>query len=122
MTIKPIKNEKDYQEALERVELIFDAALDSPEADEAEILTMLIDNYEQEFYPIEAPDPIEAIKIRMEEMNLKSKDLVGIIGAKSKVSEVLNKKRKLSVDMIRKLSESLRLSAAILIKDYKLVN
>jgi len=122
MTIKPIKNEKDYQEALERVELIFDAALDSPEADEAEILTMLIDNYEQEFYPIQAPDPIEAIKIRMEEMNLKSKDLVGIIGAKSKVSEVLNKKRKLSVDMIRKLSESLRLSAAILIKDYKLVN
>ena len=101
---------------------IFDAALDSPEADEAEILTMLIDNYEQEFYPIEAPDPIEAIKIRMEEMNLKNKDLVGIIGAKSKVSEVLNKKRKLSVDMIRKLSESLRLSAAILIKDYKLVN
>jgi HTH-type transcriptional regulator/antitoxin HigA len=122
MTIKPIKNEKDYQEALERVELIFDAALDSPEADEAEILTMLIDNYEQEFYPIEAPDPIEAIKIRMEEMNLKNKDLVGIIGAKSKVSEVLNKKRKLSVDMIRKLSESLRLSAAILIMDYKLVN
>jgi HTH-type transcriptional regulator/antitoxin HigA len=122
MTIKPIKNEKDYQEALERLELIFDAALDSPEADEAEILTMLIDNYEQEFYPIEAPDPIEAIKIRMEEMNLKNKDLVGIIGAKSKVSEVLNKKRKLSVDMIRKLSESLRLSAAILIKDYKLVN
>jgi HTH-type transcriptional regulator/antitoxin HigA len=122
MTIKPIKNEKDYQEALERVELIFDAALDSPEADEAEILTMLIDNYEQEFYPIQAPDPIEAIKIRMEEMNLKNKDLVGIIGAKSKVSEVLNKKRKLSVDMIRKLSESLRLSAAILIKDYKLVN
>jgi len=122
MTIKPIKNEKDYQEALERLELIFDAALDSPEADEAEILTMLIDNYEQEFYPIEAPDPIEAIKIRMEEMNLKNKDLVGIIGAKSKVSEVLNKKRKLSVDMIRKLSESLRLSASILIKDYKLVN
>jgi HTH-type transcriptional regulator/antitoxin HigA len=122
MTIKPIKNEKDYLEALERLELIFDAALDSPEADEAEILTMLIDNHEQEFYPIEAPDPIEAIKIRMEEMNLKNKDLVGIIGAKSKVSEVLNKKRKLSVDMIRKLSESLRLSAAILIKDYKLVN
>ena len=122
MTIKPIKNEKDYQEALERVELIFDAALDSPEADEAEILTMLIDNYEQEFYTIQAPDPIEAIKIRMEEMNVKNKDLVGIIGAKSKVSEVLNKKRKLSVDMIRKLSESLRLSAAILIKDYKLVN
>jgi len=122
MTIKPIKNEKDYQEALERLELIFDAALDSPEADEAEILTMLIDNYEQEFYPIEAPDPIEAIKIRMEEMNLKNKDLVGIIGAKSKVSEVLNKKRKLSVDMIRKLSESLKLSASILIKDYKLVN
>jgi HTH-type transcriptional regulator/antitoxin HigA len=122
MSIKPIKNEKDYQEALERVELIFDAALDSPEADEAEILTMLIDNYEQEFYTIQAPDPIEAIKIRMEEMNLKNKDLVGIIGAKSKVSEVLNKKRKLSVDMIRKLSESLRLSAAILIMDYKLVN
>ncbi len=122
MSIKPIKTEKDYYEALDRIEQIFDAAVGSPEGDEAEILSLLIENFENEFYAIDAPDPIEAIKIRMEEMNLKQKDLIGIIGPKSKVSEVLNKKRMLSVDMIRKLSESLMLSASILIKDYKLVN
>jgi HTH-type transcriptional regulator / antitoxin HigA len=122
MSIKPIKTEKDYYEALDRIEQIFDAAVGSPEGDEAEILSLLIENFENEFYAIDAPDPIEAIKIRMEEMNLKQKDLIGIIGPKSKVSEVLNKKRTLSVEMIRKLSERLRISAALLIKEYKLVN
>ncbi len=80
MNIKPIKTEADYYKALERLELIFDSAIDSKEGDEAEILSLLIDNYENKHYPIEAPDPIEAIKIRMEEMNIKQKDLVGIIG------------------------------------------
>jgi len=122
MSIRPLKTDKDYQEALERLEEIFDASKDTPEGDEAEILSLLIDNYENEFYPIEAPDPIEAIKIRMEEMNLKQKDLIGIIGAKSKVSEVLNKKRKLTVEMIRKLSQTLRLSASLLVRDYNISN
>ncbi len=118
MSIKPIKTEKDYQDALKRMDQIFDAPKGSIESDEAEILMLLIEKYEETFFPIDAPDPIEAIKIRMEEMNLKQRDLVGVIGAKSKVSEVLNKKRKLTLDMIRKLSEALRLSATVLVREY----
>ena len=121
MEIRPLKTEKDYENALQRIEDIFDAPANSKEGDEAEILSLLIENYENEFYPIEAPDPIEAIKIRMEEMNLKQKDLVVFIGAKSKVSEILNRKRRLTLEMIRNLSEALRLSASLLIKDYKLI-
>ncbi len=121
MEIRPLKTEKDYKNALLRIEDIFDTPANSEEGDEAEILSLLIENYENEFYPIEAPDPIEAIKIRMEEMDLKQKDLVVFIGAKSKVSEILNRKRRLTVEMIRNLSEALKLSASLLIKDYKLV-
>lgn len=120
MNIKPIKSESDYLEALSRLEVIFDADLNTPEGDEAEVLSLLVENYENEFYPIEAPDPIEAIKIRMEEMDLKPKDLVGVIGQKSRVSEVLNKKKKLTVDMIRNLEEALRIPASILIASYTL--
>ena len=120
MNIKPIKTEADYYKALERLELIFDAAIDSKEGDEAEILSLLIDNYENKHYSIEAPDPIEAIKIRMEEMNIKQKDLVDIIGGKSRVSEILNRKKKLTVEMIRKLEEMLNLSASILVNNYSL--
>lgn len=83
LKLKPIKTEKDYRDALVRLELIFDAPIDTQEGDEAEILSLLIENYENEHYPIEAPDPIEAIKIRMEELNMRQKDLVGIIGGKS---------------------------------------
>ncbi|MGE4290356.1 MAG: type II toxin-antitoxin system HigA family antitoxin [Salinivirgaceae bacterium] len=121
MNIKPIKSEKDYQEALQRLDELFDAKIDTPESDEADILALLIDNYENQYYPIEAPDPIEAIRIRMEEMQLKQVDLVPEIGGKSRVSEVLNKKRKLTVDMIRKLTERLSLSTNLLIKDYQLM-
>ncbi|OBQ52797.1 transcriptional regulator [Tamlana sp. s12] len=120
MKIKPIKTEQDYEKALERLEVIFDAAPDTKEGDEAEVLSMLIDNYENQYYPIEAPDPIEAIKIRMEEMNLKQKDLVGIIGGKSRVSEILNKKKKLTVDMIRELERVLHISASVLVNNYQL--
>ena len=120
MKIKPIKTEHDYEKALERLDVIFDAAPDTKEGDEAEVLSMLIDNYENIYHPIEAPDPIEAIKIRMEEMNLKQKDLVGIIGGKSRVSEILNKKKRLTVDMIRKLELVLHISASVLVSNYKL--
>jgi HTH-type transcriptional regulator/antitoxin HigA len=120
MEIRPIKTEKDYNKALERLEQIFDAPINSKEGDEAEILSILIDNYENKYYPIEAPDPIEAIKIRMEEMNLKQKDLVGVIGGKSRVSEILNKKKKLTVEMIRKLEDLLHLSASIFVNNYRL--
>lgn len=121
MDIRPIKTEIDYKKALTRLEIIFDASPNSTEGDEAEILTVLIDNYENQFYQIEAPDPIEAIKIRMEEMNIKQKDLVGIIGGKSRVSEILNKKKRLTVDMIRDLERILHISASILVNNYQLI-
>jgi len=121
MNIKPIRTEKDYDKALKRLEKIFDSSSKSKEGDEAEILSLLIENYENQYYPISAPDPIEAIKIRMEEMNIKQKDLVGVIGGKSRVSEVLNKKKRLTVDMIRKLEEMLHLSASILVTNYELI-
>ncbi|OYX80990.1 MAG: transcriptional regulator [Flavobacteriales bacterium 32-34-25] len=120
MKIAPIKNENDYEKALERLEVIFDAAPNTIDGDEAEILSMLIDNYENQYFPIEAPDPIEAIKIRMEEMNIKQKDLIGIIGGKSSVSEILNKKKRLTVDMIRELERVLSISASVLVGSYQL--
>lgn len=121
MTLKLIKTDVEYQEALNRLEEIFDAKIGTPESDEADILGLLIDEYEKKRYPIDAPDPIEAIKIRMEEMDLKQKDLVGVIGGKSRVSEILNRKKKLTVDMVRSLALRLNLSAQILINDYKLI-
>ena len=120
MNIKPIKTEKDYEKALERLEMIFDAPANTKDGDEAEILSMLIDNFENEHYSIDAPDPIEAIKIRMEEMNLKQKDLVGVIGGKSRVSEILNKKKRLTVDMIRELERILHISASVLVNNYNI--
>lgn len=120
MELKPIKSEKDYREGLERLEVIFDALIDTKEGDEAEILSLLIENYENENYPIEAPDPIEAIKIRMEELNMRQKDLVGIIGGKSRVSEILNRKKRLTVDMIRELEQILQISASVLVNNYEL--
>ena len=120
MDIKLIKTEEDYQIALEQLDKIFDAAEGTPDSDQADILALLIDEYENIHYPIEAPDPIEAIKIRMEEMQLKQKDIAAALGGKNRASEILNRKRKLTVDMIRNLTESLNLSASLLIKDYKL--
>lgn len=121
MNLKPIKNENDYRNALERLEVIFDAQIDTKEGDEAEILSLMIENYENEHYPIETPDPIEAIKIRMEELNLRQKDLVGVIGGKSRVSEILNRKKKLTVEMIRELEQMLQISASVLVNNYQLV-
>lgn len=122
MELKPIRTEKDYRAALKRMEVIFDAPLNTKEGDEAEILSLLIENFENEHYPIEAPDPIEAIKIRMEELNIKQKDLIGIIGGKSRVSEILNRKKKLTVDMIRELEHHLKIPASVLVSSYPLQN
>ena len=120
MELKPIKSESDYRNGLKRLEVIFDAPIDTKEGDEAEILSLLIENYENEHYPIEMPDPIEAIKIRMEELNMRQKDLVGIIGGKSRVSEILNRKKKLTVEMIRELERILQISASVLVNNYQL--
>jgi len=122
MNIKPIKSEADYKLALKRLEEVFDAPIGTLESDEADILGLLIDEYEKIHYPIEAPDPIEAIKIRMEELQLKQVDLVDVIGSKSRVSEVLNRKRKLTIEMIRNLTKRLNLSSDLLITDYKLAS
>lgn len=118
MKISPIRNEKDYQKALERLELIFDAKKGTDKGDELEILSILIDQYEKENFPIGMPDPIEAIKFRMEQMGMKQKDLAEVVGFKSRVSEILSKKRKLSLNMIRKLSTTLHIPTEVLIQDY----
>ena len=120
MNIKPIKSEADYKIALKRLEEIFDSPVGTSESDEADLLGLIVDEYEKKHYPIEAPDPIEAIKIRMEEMQLKQVDLVDVIGGKSRVSEVLNRKRKLTIEMIRNLTKRLNLSPDLLITDYNL--
>ncbi len=118
MNIKVIKTEDDYQQALKRLEVIFDAPIDSPEGDEAEILSILIEKFEDEHYPIGPPDPIEAIKFRMEQMGMKKSDLANIIGYKSRVSEIFSGKRKLTLQMIRKLHEKLKIPYETLIADY----
>jgi len=118
MNIKPIKNETDYQNALDRLETIFDAKMGTPEGDELEILSILIDQYENVVSPIELPDPIEAIKFRMEQMGMKQKDLANVIGLKSRVSEILNKKRKLTLDMVRRLSLTLHIPTDVLVQEY----
>lgn len=121
MELKPIKTEDDYQNALARLEIIFDAPIHTKEGDEAEILSLLIDHYENQHDPIDAPDPIEAIKIRMEELNMRQKDLVGVLGGKSRVSEILNRKKRLTVDMIRELERMLQISASVLVSNYQLM-
>jgi len=120
MNIAPLKTENDYRAALKRLELLFDAPMDTIESDEADLLAIIIDEYEKKHFFIDAPDPIEAVKIRMEEMQLKQKDLVPVIGSSSRVSDILNRKRKLTVEMIRKLNRQLNISPKILINDYEL--
>lgn len=120
MKIKLIRTEEEYRKGLMRLEEIFDAKTGTPESDEADILGLMIDEYEKKHYPIEAPDPVEAIKIRMEEMELKQVDLADVLGGKNRVSEILNRKRKLTLEMIRNVSKRLNLSPGLLIKDYKL--
>lgn len=120
MNINIIRTEKEYNEALERLNEIFDASPNSDEGQESELLALLVENYEDEHYRITAPDPIVAIRIRMEEMQLKQKDLVGVVGSKGIVSEVLNRKRRLTVRMIRNLSDKLKITPSVLIQDYQL--
>ncbi|MEO5581045.1 MAG: transcriptional regulator [Saprospiraceae bacterium] len=117
---KLLKSEKEYDQALARLKDIFDSPSNSVKGQEAELLALLIEEYEEEHYKIDSPDPIAAIRIRMEEMQLKQKDQVNAIGSEGIVSEVLNRKRKLTVKMVRNLSEKLRLPSEVLIKDYDL--
>ena len=118
MNLKPIKTRKDYQQALARLEAIFEAKRDTSEGDELEILGILIEQYENEHFPINLPDPIEAIKFRMEQLGYTQNDLATVVGLKSRASEILNKKRKLSLDMIRQLHEKLNIPTDVLIQAY----
>lgn len=118
MNINLIKTKKDYNQALERLEVIFDAKKGTQEGDELELLGILIERYENENFFVDMPDPIEAIKFRMEQMGYTQNDLAEIVGFKSRASEILNKKRKLSLDMIRQLHERLNIPTDILIQSY----
>ena len=118
MGLKVIKTEKQYRAALSRLEEIFDSKKGSKTADELELLSLLIEKYENESSPIDLPDPIEAIKFRMEQLGYKQKDLAAAIGLKSRVSEILNRKRKLTLDMIRKLHVALGIPTEVLVKEY----
>ena len=118
MTLKLIKTKKDYQNALLRLETIFDAKPGSAEGDELEVLGMLIDAYEKNHFPIALPDPIEAIKFRMEQLGYTQSDLANVVGLKSRASEILNRKRKLTLEMIRNLHETLNIPTDVLIQSY----
>lgn len=120
MQIKPIKTAEDNKAALARIEQLWDAAPNTPEGDELEVLATLVSAFEEEHYPIEAPDPIEAIKFRMEQQGLEDKDLVPFLGQRSRVTEVMNRKRGLSIAMIRKLNAGLKIPVDCLIKEYQL--
>ena len=116
--IKLIKTKKDYKAALALADKLFDSVPNTPDGDKLELIVALIEIYEKEHYPIDNPSPLAAIKFRMEQLNLTQKDLIPIIGSKSKVSEVLSGKRTLSLNMIRKLSSELDIPAEVLIQPY----
>lgn len=116
MDIKPIKREADYERALLRVEELWDSPEGSTENDELEILTTLIEAYEREHYPIDLPDPIEAIKFRLEQTGKDSRALIGVIGQRTRVYEVMRGRRPLSLNMIRSLHEKLDIPAEVLIQ------
>jgi len=118
MDIKPIKTEADYGAALQEIERLFDAVPNTPEGDRLEVLTTLVEAYEEKHHVIPAPDPIEAIRYYMESRGLSRRDLEPYIGSRARVSEVLNRRRMLSIDMIRKIHAALGIPAEVLIRSY----
>ena len=120
MNIKPIKTEDDYEAALERIMTLMDAEIDTPEGDELDVLGTLVEAYEAKNHAIDQPNPIEAIRFKMEQYGLKDKDLVPYIGRTGRVSEILNYHRKLTLVMIRKLSKGLNIPTGCLVQDYPL--
>jgi len=117
MEIKLIETEQEYNQVIKRIDALFDAPKGSREAKELDLLVLIVNKYEEENFPIDEPDPIEYIKIRMEEMGLKAVDLVPYIGNKGNVSKVLSRKRNLSIEMIRSLHKGLRIPLDILISE-----
>ena len=120
MNIKPIKTEFDYKEALQTVESLMNAKIGTPAGDKLDVLVTLIEAYEEKHHPVLPPEPVEAIIHQMESQGLSRNDLIPIFGSRARVSEILNKKRSLSINMIRKLQKNLNISAEILIRPYNL--
>lgn len=118
MNIKPIKTKKDYEQAMLRLEKLFDAKKGTSMGDELEVISMLVEKYEDEHFPIDLPDPVEAIKFRMEQLGMTQTDLANLVGQKSRASEILNRKRKLSLDMIRQLHQQWRIPTEVLVQAY----
>ena len=115
MDIKPIKTEQDYKTALSRIEELWGAKKDTLEGDELDLLVTLVESYEMKHYPIAPPDPIDAIKFRMEQMGMTSADMVQYLGSQSRVSEILNRKRHLTLRMVKSLYKGLKIPAEILL-------
>jgi HTH-type transcriptional regulator/antitoxin HigA len=114
--VKPIRSEADYEAALAEIERLWGTKAGTPEGDRLEVLATLIDTYEEEHHPIDPPDPVEAIKFRMEQQGLTRRDLEEMIGSRARVAEILGRKRDLSIGMIRRLHERLGISAEVLIR------
>ena len=120
MNIKPVKTSTDYEAALKEIERLFEAQPGTPQGDRLEVLTTLVEAYEDKHYAIPAPDPIEAIQYFMESRDLSRRDLEPYLGSRARVSEILNRKRPLSLEMIRELNQGLGIPAEVLIKPYRL--
>jgi HTH-type transcriptional regulator/antitoxin HigA len=120
MEIKPIRTETDYEKALQEIERLWQAEYGSPEGDKLDVLVTLVEAYEEKHHPIPPPDPVEAILHYMESQGLSRRDLEPYIGTRARVSEVINRKRPLSLNMIRKLQNGLGISAEILVQPYEL--
>src|SRR5208282_5723052 len=114
--VRPIRTKRDYEAALKEIERLWGAKAGTSEGDRLDVLATLVDAYEAEHYPMDPPDPVEAIKFRMEQQNLSRRDLEPLIGTRTRVAEVLNRKRSLSIGMIRRLHDQLGISAEVLIR------
>lgn len=115
MDIKPIKTEQDYNNSINRIEELWGAKIDTPEGDELDLLVTLVESYEMKHYPIAPPDPIDAIKFRMEQMGMTKADMEKYLGSQSRVSEILNRKRNLTLKMVKSLYVGLKIPAEILL-------
>ncbi|MBE8968212.1 transcriptional regulator [Nostocales cyanobacterium LEGE 12452] len=118
MELRPIRTQADYQEALREIELLFDAVPNTPECDRLDVLSTLVEAYEKAHFPIEKPDPIEAIQYYMDTRGWSRRDLELCLGSRARVSEILSRKRALTLEMIRKLNQELGIPAEILIQPY----
>jgi len=115
MEIRPIKTERDYNASIKRIEELWGSKRDTPEGDELDLLCTLVESYEMKHYPIAPPDPIEAIKFRMEQMGMTKTDMAKYLGSQSRVSEVLSRKRQLTLKMVKSLYKGLKIPAEILL-------